>query len=229
GVILEKNGKTIDLHEYVANAQLFVESMFDILLARQVVSHSSDYHFSDWQSWGFVRTKYPVQDCVSLSGYLGNTKQIEYPVEWLSSHECSVGLPYRQIHVVPNGGGVIEFNQNTIAINGSFANRFAGLSYIPNYWRVSYWTGWEKVPQDLLTLTQQYAAIAILSAVSGLVLPPGLSSQSLSIDGLSQSKSFTQSGQNTAYGGRIAELQKSIELALPYLNSKYKTISVLAL
>jgi hypothetical protein len=94
---------------------------------------------------------------------------------------------------------------------------------IPNYWYVQYETGFplDKIPADLMNLIGMLASIPLL-AISGDLILQGMSSNSLSIDGLSQSVSAPSTG---AYGARINEYRKSIDLTIERIRMTYSGIN----
>ena len=80
------------------------------------------------------------------------------------------------------------------------------------FYSVDYEAGFETsddVPEDLRQVIGQLIAIAILNIV-GDGLMSGLSSTSLSMDGISESYSSTMSATSAWYGSRIQQYQKEI-------------------
>ena len=101
---------------------------------------------------------------------------------------------------------------------------------IPDYWRIQYITGWDidNLPMDLLNIVGMLASIPALDVAGDLILgTAGIASQSLSIDGLSQSISTSISATNAGYGARILSYTKQIEetakrIRLVYDQSKFR-------
>jgi hypothetical protein len=105
------------------------------------------------------------------------------------------------------------------------------LNLVPNYWTVQYITGFSPgyLPTELLDIVGKLASIQILAIYGDIVLPPGLSGSSLSIDGLSQNLTTPISGQNSAFGGRIKQYTQDIITTLQRLEHSYKGINFVAL
>ena len=70
------------------------------------------------------------------------------------------------------------------------------------------------------------AAVDVFAIAGDLILNPGISSQSLGIDGLSQSASISS---GSAFQNRIKQYQKDIDEQTKILRSKYKGITMLSL
>ena len=96
-----------------------------------------------------------------------------------------------------------------ISANGSFFpnNGYFGSSNLPDVWRFEYTVGFEdgKIPVLINQAISYLAAIQALIIGGNLVLGAGISSSSLSIDGLSQSINTTQSAENSAYSATVHE------------------------
>ena len=96
---------------------------------------------------------------------------------------------------------------------------------IPDYWNYQYITGFdfEHMPWDLLGVVGKLATFGPLNIAGDLILgSAGIASQSLSIDGLSQSISTTASATNAGYGARLINYQKEIEETVKRVGATYK-------
>lgn len=90
------------------------------------------------------------------------------------------------------------------------------------FYAVDYTAGYEnsdKVPKDLRQIIGKVAAISLLNVI-GDGLMSGFSSSSLSMDGISESFSSTQSATSAYFGARIAVYQKEVENYIK--ENKYK-------
>jgi hypothetical protein len=81
---------------------------------------------------------------------------------------------------------------------------------VPNLWRITYNAGFEdgKVPHMINQAIGLMAAIQAMALGGIQVFGPGLSSESISLDGLSQSISTTVNAQHAAYSPVIAEYKE---------------------
>lgn len=90
------------------------------------------------------------------------------------------------------------------------------------FYAVDYSAGYEnsdEVDQDLRQIIGKVAAISLLNVI-GDGLMSGFSSSSLSMDGVSESFSSTQSATSAYFGARIAVYQKEVQEYIE--QNKYK-------
>lgn len=102
-------------------------------------------------------------------------------------------------------------------------SRFGNETFQPNmFYSVDYTAGYEnsdEVPDDLREIIAKVGAVSLLNII-GDGLMSGFSSSSLSMDGISESFSSTQSATSSFYGARIAVYKDDIKA---YINeNKYK-------
>lgn len=220
--IQEKNGTTMSdqtIYTYIKSAQKQVEGYLSLLLEKQVVEESLTFYRDNFQNYIYCQTSYPVVKAHRAQGYLAETKQVEYPSTWLVARKTSDGFSYhRRIHVIPVGGTTGE----VLTFNGlqPYIGMY-GRSFIPDYWRVAYCTGWDKIPEDILTIIGKYASILIFHQLGDIILGAGIASMGLSIDGLSQNISTTSSATNAGYGARIIGYMNDVKKDLPAAKDKY--------
>ena len=123
--------------------------------------------------------------------------------------------------VVPDKkNGVIKFlkrpwkpSDTWTGINDAIC-RFGAETWNPHlFYAIDYDAGFEtsdEVPQDLRHMIGKMAAISLLNVI-GDGLMSGFSSSSLSMDGVSESFSSTQSATSAYFGARIAVYQKEVQ------------------
>lgn len=198
-------GQTIgtrQLTAFIRTAQQYIESVFNIKLFKSYIKENKDFIAEEYKSWGFLRTTYLINKMFRLQGNLNERKVITYPREWLTIRRETGSGGYnfwRNLFLVPNGGSGASITFDYIA---TFNNQWIGMygaRTIPQYWGMEYLTGFDKVPDDLLNIVGKYAATQILPVIElqvaaggGYVM--GVASQSISIDGLSQSNSKANNG-----------------------------------
>jgi hypothetical protein len=114
-------------------------------------------------------------------------------------------------------------NQNSIITSGVVPNLnwFARQSHIPGYWTLKYITGWSAIPSEIIDAICKIATLQILAVVSDMLMGSGssqiqgsgvgwgISSKSISIDGLSQSLSST-APQGGIFGARTKQYQAAL-------------------
>lgn len=106
---------------------------------------------------------------------------------------------------------------------GQSLGRYGAETYEQRmFYAVDYTAGFEnsdEVPEDLREVIAKVAAISLLNVI-GDGLMSGFSSSSLSMDGVSESFSSTQSSTSGYYGSRIMQYQKEIDAYIK--ENKYK-------
>lgn len=93
-------------------------------------------------------------------------------------------------------------------------SRFGSETFQPHlFYAIDYTAGYktsDDVPEDLRQIIAKVAAISLLNVI-GDGLMSGFSSSSLSMDGISESFSSTQSATSAYFGARIAVYQKEVK------------------
>lgn len=233
GIPLCVQGKTpppeIFFETQIKAAQQYFENMLQIKFKKQTIEESQDYSFTEYMSWGIIKTTFPVSKSLELKGRYGETEVLSYPSEWLSTKVTNnEASHYRQITIIPNASTKVSFS-------GNFINQYTGYSHgmmfstrnsaiIPNFWLIKYETGFDKIPFDLRDVVGKLASVSILTMLnestaiggSGMF---GMASSSLSLDGLSQSVSKMNGGD--IFGKRAKAYLDEIKEYLPTLKNIY--------
>jgi hypothetical protein len=210
--------ETIDF--YIQSAKEQLEAYLGIKIGREVITERHDFIVDDWVQWGYIKTTYPVQSPVSLAGYLGNVQQVEYPFDWITVRETSDGKTFnREFRIMPIGSGA-TYNNTSALFLGSFNQQLSWWRQnrnVPNYWKLKYVTGFvnDVIPTDILQALGMIATIPILGIISDAYtgkrgLGFGVSSKSISLDGLSQSVSSFNSGQTGIFGARMKQYTEAL-------------------
>ena len=214
--------------QHILNAQTLVCNMFSVKLTKQVIEENRDFNRQEFMSWGFIRTMYPIDFIDNLEGWINDVCQITYPKEWLSIKKLESVAIYRNIYLIPNTGSRngATMTQNSLIYNGLSPHLgWFGQNYIPNYWRPRYVTGWDKIPADLFDFISKIAAINVLSIIGDVLYGIGITSVSISLDGVSQNTPLSRSGQGGLFAGRIKTYIDDCNNMLPTLKSKYRGIT----
>ena len=213
--------ESIDFHIESAVEQL--EGYLNLKLSKQIIEESLHYYVDDFSEWSYLPVSYPVLKPHELVGLIANIVQLSYPADWLSAKSTNDPTgAHRSIFLVPGRGGVsvTGTGQATYAGIMPLSGWMAGKT-IPNYWKVKYCTSFDKLPADLADAVGKYAAIGIFHQMGDIILGAGIASESISIDGLSQSISTTSSATNAGYGARVTGYLADLKLAMPRLKLKY--------
>lgn len=159
-----------------------------------------DFHMRDFASFNYLQLfHYPVltdppeqYPSPTLSANFGTATIAEFPREWVRS-ELSRG----QLHLLPTAG---TMGQTMVTLSGQYLPALYGrMTFVPQMFSATYWAGFpeNKVPRLIIDAIAKLATIEILSILGLTIWPPGVTSSSLSVDGLSVSRSINQ-GQDTA-------------------------------
>jgi len=225
--LFDANGNTMStqqIERHINSAKEQLEGYLDLKLGKQIITENVSFIRQEWLNWGYIPTSFPVLSVISLDGYVGSYREIQYPHEWLSIKESTDNsAPHRQVHLVPTGGNI----EGTSVLYSGISPHIGwfGSKTVPNYWQITYCTSFNQVPEDIIDVMGKLASINIFNQMGDIALgQAGLASTSISIDGLSQSVGTTNSATNAAFGARIINYQKEIKTALPDLKSKYKGI-----
>lgn len=215
------------ISKHILSAQALVENLFSIKLTKQVIEENRDYIRQEFMSWGYIRTMYPIDYIDNLEGWINDVCQLTYPREWLSIKRIESVAIYRNIYLIPNTGSRegAHMTNNSLIYNGISPHLgWFGQSYIPNYWRTRYITGWDEIPADLFDFVAKLAAINVLAVIGDVLYGIGLTSISISLDGVSQNTPLTRSAQGGLFAGRIKTYTEEMNQVLPILKSKYRGI-----
>jgi hypothetical protein len=198
------NGQSITddmIDAYIRGAQDYVEDILNIKLNRQAIQEDRTFYIEDWWNWGYFPTTYPVVDAHKVLGFYNTTLQIDYPKEWLSvKKQIGDESGHRNINLVPLQGSVTTLSGQSIFVGLTPYVGYFGNKTIPNYWQLTYVTGFNRVPQNFLKAIALRAKIDLLPVISQNVGVPGVTNKSIGIDGLSQSVSTTASSSSVAFG-----------------------------
>ena len=228
----KKDGTSISMstiESYIRDAQSSIEGLLNVLLQYQYVEENTFFEQQAFVSWIYTKTTYPVDQPIMFEGFISNIRQVKYPSTWISvKRETSSRKEqdrHRRISIVP-GGGASPVSSAVIFAGMTPHIGLMNMGLIADYWHVSYTTGFNKIPENIISVISKKAAIPILAMLGDLVLGAGINSKSLSIDGLSQTISSTKSGDNGAYAARIKDMRKEMEDELKILKAMYCDFSM---
>lgn len=229
--IVDPNGNTMsddDIAFQIRQATEEVEGYLNCKLTKQVIEETQSYHLNDYKAWGFIPASFPVICAVELVGRLGTVEQVVWPQSWLSTRQLNDGISYyRQAFIVPTQGIV---QTDSVVYSGITPHLgWFGQQTIPNYWNFIYVTSFDKIPEDILVAVGKLATINIFHQLGDIILGAGIATQSLGIDGLSQSISTTSSATNAGYGARISGYLNDLKQQMPKLKAKYDGMTITAL
>lgn len=205
----------IDLNEitYVPGSDIptFVQADWDRRVDALTYQRPAPGHWIN-----FRMPYFPLINFNTLYGKVSNVRIVDIALEWVEFHER---------------GGFVEL----VPFNQEIAFNFIGLIWveslrgpvpIPNFWNFDALVGFRDTPAILLELVCKKAAVDALTLI-GQAFRPGISSQSVSRDGVSESVSYLSSGRYGIFSGAITTYNEWMEVNLPKIRGAYKGVNML--
>ena len=190
---------------YIDSAVDWLQNLLDIQISELEVSgEQHDYNRSDYQNWGYLQTFHnPVKEVKAVKMMYGNRPSVDIPLDWIKLDKLT-----GQLHIFPSEGSA-----GSLIIGNT--GLLAGVDEND-----------KTFPTALLQeAIYKRAACGILNVWGDLILGAGIASQSVSIDGVSQSIGTTQSAMFGGASARIESYTKDInEQILPSLKMKFSGI-----
>jgi len=208
--VKDKDGKVLPdsvCQAHINNAVSALEHLLDISITPRTTTEEKDYNANDYIQWGYLQlNNFPL---ISISEMnivylhdLNNDPEtsLEIPLNWVRLDK-ETGI----VRLIPNN----KFPSRLAVDSGAsfFPELFRRQGHVPNLWRVTYKYGFDdgKVPVLLNHAIGLMSSLFVLSVAGNLVLGAGIAATSISLDGLSQSISTTQSAENSAYSATRKE------------------------
>lgn len=203
----------------LAAARARVERELGIILGRRLVTSTDytpppgsppvleeapyDYAPSQFRiNYGYMRLRrYPVRTFHKLELWIGPKRVAEIPESWIHLNKSQGDI---QIMAGTMAGLALPGSLAMPIVTGTY-----GGPIVPHLWRATYEAGWPATP-DLLEVISMIATQTLLIIISDSTIA-GIASQSVSLDGVSESISTTSSATNSTYGANITELEKRIK------------------
>ena len=181
-----------------------------------------DFDPEEWGKYGFVQLRHcpvlSIDRAVWLSPVQGTIMDM---VEngWIRLYK-----QFGQVRMFPTSG----FSYGPYSVYGAMWAGGAGGRNYPGAFEFDYETGYETaefVPEGMRAAIAKYATIKALAVVGDGILA-GFSSQSVSLDGLSESFSSTQSATSAYFGARIKQYSDEIEIWLERNRYKFAPVGI---
>lgn len=177
----------------------------------EVAEPPYDYDAKAYSAMGFMQLRErPVQKITYLTLVLPNGQII---VDFLTRPEWVKLYPKEgQFQIVPYQGDPTVFN----LLGGSqlgFGFMTGQLNRsVPQMWYIDYIAGYAKnrIPEDIRNIVAKIVAVDVLGII-GEAYRAGVASMSTSLDGLSESTSYTVSSSSTLYSAHIKQYQTEID------------------
>lgn len=155
----------------------------------------------------------PIQEVTRLDFFSPTDEKILDLIPWLRIDRIK-----GKFRIYPKQGKIQSFTSNSFPWV-----RILDMYNYPDAFHINYKTGYrdaELLPEDLRDIIGKIAALKMLNVIGDGILA-GFSSSSLSLDGLSESFSSTQSATSGYFGSRILTYAKDIEAYIAENSNKY--------
>lgn len=216
--LTDTNGKSYpskEIRKKIKEATVVIENFLKMKIIETEITEEQDYIHEEWMNWGHIKLHYKPNEILSVSGYLNDQRVVDFDkTMWV--------MKGKNIALVPGAHNLVS----TIWFNnaGVYPILRSGVRMVPNFFHISYKTGFVAIPEDILLAVSKYASISILAVLGDILLGAGIASESISFDGLSQSIGTTQSAENSAYSARIKQYAGELKEHLNRLKNYYRGI-----
>ena len=211
---------------YLNAAIDYLQNLLDIIIVpTEIKAERHDYIRNDYQNWGFIQlNNNPIREIKAVRLMYGTRTAIEIPLDWVQCNKLT-----GQITLFPSAGSASNL---IIGQTGLLMGLQSQWSYAPQMWEIDYIAGLDEkdktMPLELMReAINKRAACGILNVWGDLIIGAGIASQSVSIDGISQSIGTTQSAMYGGASARIESYTKDLkENILPALIKKFTGIKM---
>jgi hypothetical protein len=211
---------------YIKSAVSFVEQSLDLPIRPTRYVEEHDFIYEDFrQNMAFFLDHYPVIEVEEVKLVLPGSAEQIFDKSWYY-----VQKDFGHLNMVPGFGNVgVPLLGATAGYWPPFVAHYRTNRFIPNVFHIKYTAGFlserqggRGVPANIRELIGKIASYGPLNIAGDLVAGAGLSSTSLSIDGLSQGITTTNSSTNAGYGARILMYRKEIKEQMTIVRNYYK-------
>ncbi len=211
-------------------AQKEIEDYLQIKFNNYLQDETLGYYSKDYYGkFPYFQTKFPVKKVYSLVGLLGMAEQIVYPMAWCKSSRDSDGNFAKQFSLVPTGYGQgVQGNADVILTGVMRDIGLRSFGQIPDYWNCQYATGYDynNSPAVLVNIVGKLTTIGVLTILGNMLNGMGVTSSSLSIDGLSQSISTPRSSNSHLFSAVTNQYTKEVVDTLKRVKMKYAGFNI---
>lgn len=203
----------------------WLETELDIHLTPTVKTNERyDYYRADYARWVSIQLRdAPVISVEAVRvKWPSNQTVLEFNSDWIKLR-ADAG----QINIVPTAGSL---SQVLYTAGGSFLPLLAsGADWVPDLFEIDYTAGFPngELPMALREMIGKKASFGPLNIAGDLLGGAGIASQSIGIDGLSQSFNTTSSATSAGYGARLIQYGKEINAQIKVLRNFYKGIPLM--
>ena len=190
------------------------------VIPKNFLDEPHDFKREEYMHWAhFNLYHFPVLDVLQARAVFPTNQpgdSVKFPPEWHRVYKLS-GI----LNLIPTAGTMAKF---IIGRSGAYLPLvFSGAwDSMPQLFRVDYQAGMNPIPANINEVIGKKAAIEILAIISDILYPPGTTSISLGIDGVSQNIALTRS--QLLFQARINEYKENIKTEMVQLRQRWAGI-----
>ena len=209
------------------------------ILPRIIANERHDYYANDFMHTGYMQTyERPILQVNSVEMMYNNQRLEKFPTSWLKIYARTGEIEINPAVLVGDAGvltGGEAYLNGATAIASTPLWGLPGVgsvSRVPQALQYTYVAGmlppsrrgitrdWE-VPMDLVQLIAKYVLRELLEIWGDLIIGAGIAGESLSVDGISESTTTTQSAMYTGGAARIKLIDDTIDSLEQGLRNRY--------
>lgn len=229
------------VYEHLIDTKIpYAEQQLGIaILPRIIANERHDYYANDFMHYNYIQTyERPILQVNSVEMMYNNQRLEKFPTSWLKVYTRTGEIEINPAVIVGasnvlNGGEA--YMNGTQAISSAPLWGLPGIAstdVVPQALQYTYVAGmlpptrrgitrdWE-VPLDLVQLIAKYVLRELLEIWGDLIIGAGIAGESLSIDGISESTTTTQSAMYTGGAARIRLIDDTIASLEQGLRNRY--------
>jgi len=198
---------------YMRYAVTKFEAKTRIRLLPLPVVELHDYCPEDWGNryWTFSLDEFPIVSVDKVTFTLPGSTPFVFPSSWVQA-DLALGI----VSIVPDGSAPM--------LLPTFRMPVGYPKVTPGAIKVEYVAGFGpgKIPENIRDMVGKEAASGFLNLAGDLVGGAAVASQSMSLDGLSQSVNTTSSATNAGFGSRLIQYNNELKRDYPIVQAFYK-------
>lgn len=207
---------------YIRSAVSKLEHKLDLpIIPRSIVAEKHDFIKEDYVHYIWLELdQFPVIDVEEVTMVLPGENVVQtFDRDWFQLDNAT-----GQLQLVPGTGSA---NSILLGATGAWLPLiYSNNKFVPSVFRVTYTAGFEagQVPPIVTDIVGKIASFGPLNIAGDLLGGAGIASQSVGIDGLSQSFNTTSSATSAGYGARLIQYAKELKEDYKMLKEFYKGI-----
>lgn len=227
--LTDQNGNELPnevIQHAINTAVSFLEHKLDIVILKREFLERYDYNQTDYTNFNFIQLKKrPAIEVTELKAkFPNNVDLVDYPKEWFVLEKEAA-----QLQLSPVEG---TFSGLIVTQGGSYVPLIYGANkYWPHLFQIKYKAGFEHdcIPTVLNDMIGMQASIRLFEILGDIVLGPGITSESVNVDGAGVSKQTGGGAKNNVFSARIdsykTQMKDYIETVRKYYNGFAFTVA----